>query len=199
VAKVVVSHNLSGEFDAVSAGSITVKGNLDNGFVTLSQPLLKAKSRANTLGRLTISGQVIASHVDCAGNIGTVSVGTMESSRIWAGVSPATSGMPMGRGDFVALSDDLLPRIGKITVTGLAGQAYGFGDSSIASWKIGTVSLKDVLTDTPDSTTWFGLSASSLASYTRRVGKVVSARWPTRPASAWPADDLDDFHILRLV
>ena len=94
--------------------------------------------------------------------------------------------------------DDLLPKIGSVTINGVTGQTYSFMDSTIAGWTIGKVNLKDVQFDTPSSTDAFGVAAYTISSYTRKTGKVVSYKWPTQPASAWPTDNQDDFQVEKL-
>ncbi len=199
VAGLTVQHDLSGQFRALSTKQITIKGNLTAAVVTLTAAVPSARSPSTALGGLSVTGRMVDSTVDSAGNIGAVTVGAMENSQLYAGLAEGWQGMPTGRGDFSAASDDLLPRIKSFTVRGVQGQVFSFASSIIAAWRIGPVKLMNVQADTPGSTDSFGLAANGLASYTRRTGPAASYTWRKAAASGWPADDLGDFRIIHLM
>jgi len=185
-----------GTLTAESVGKALVKGSLMGVSLTLTQPPSTTRHTVYALGRLAVTGRMVGSTVNSAGSIGVVSVGTMESSQLCAGLAAPMQSMPQVRSDFFASPDNTLPKIKSITVLGVVGQAYSFQNSIIAAWDIGAVRLEDIQFDTPGSAAWFGISANHLASYRRRLGKAVSYAWAT--SLPWPADDQQDFHVLHV-
>jgi hypothetical protein len=188
----------SGSLTAESAGNVIIKGSLIGVSLTLTEPTTASRT-ATALGRLNVTGRMADSMVNSAGNIGTVSVGAMESSQLCAGLAAPTQGMPQTRGDFAPGPDNALPRIKSVAVYGMGGQTASFQNSIIAAWEIGAVRLQDVQFDTPDGAAWFGVSANGLRSYRRQSGKALGYAWTPAAPLAWPADDQQDFHVVHVV
>lgn len=89
------------------------------------------------------------------GNIGTVIVGGLHDSNIFAGVSSGVNGLP-GSGDF-----SLDAKIGKLVIAGIPNVEENFGSSNVASSQIGSVTLKGIQTE--NGGVPFGIAAHSIA------------------------------------
>jgi len=206
----------NGSLDARSAGTISVKSDVLNVTVALSQPP-DAKTKA--LGTLTVGGIMTLSTVDAAGNVGTVKVGgamtsgTIDAAGTLGSVTVGgamTSGTIDAAGNIGAVTVGALvtstitagevpgeaatrAALGSLIVKGVTGLTDCVVGSSISAWNLGTVTLLNVK---GDNGTAFGVTSHTLASYTRYVGKTVAKRLTniTGPR-AQPVDSDTDFAV----
>jgi cyclophilin family peptidyl-prolyl cis-trans isomerase len=84
VSGVKVGGDLSGAWAAKSLGSVTVKGDIVGATISLTQvpdPMLKA------LGKVSVKGWVNGTSIRSDGNVGSITVGGMQDSAIFAGVN----------------------------------------------------------------------------------------------------------------
>lgn len=206
----------NGSLDARSAGTISVRSDVLNVTVALSQPP-DAKTKA--LGTLTVGGTMTLSTVDAAGNVGTVKVGgamtsgTIDAAGTLGSVTVGgamTSGTIDAAGNIGAVTVGALvtstitagevpgeaatrAALGSLIVKGVTGLTDCVVGSSISAWNLGTVTLLNVK---GDNGTAFGVTSHTLASYTRYVGKTVAKRLTniTGPR-AQPVDSDTDFAV----
>ncbi|MEI7836900.1 MAG: peptidylprolyl isomerase, partial [Planctomycetota bacterium] len=182
VAGITVAGNAGGTLSARSIKSLKVGGDWDGAHLTLTQVAAPA-SKLLSLGSLTVAGTMRNSDIFSAGNIGAVTLGAMDSSRILAGVKANTAALPTIRADFVA-DDNALASIARLTIRATTG-TNGLANSNVAAWFLGKVAIKNVLID--NSSTPFGLAAHSLTSYSRTEG-IALYQW-TSKLSPWPTND----------
>ncbi len=125
------------EIDAASVGTMTVQGNADELELTLRQT---PEPKRQALGKLTVGGTLAESAVRSAGNIGTVRVGVMDHSLLFAGIVDGVTTLPVA-GDFATAGAGGMAAIGSVTLTGVKGQAAMLIDSDIAGPSIGRVTM----------------------------------------------------------
>ena len=131
---------------APSAGTVHVVGNFDAS-VTLTGGGLDLRA-------LIVGGALSDAHLAVAGGIGTVSVGGLSGSTVFAGVSAGTVGLPSAAPELSAA--------GSIRTLVDRGTSP-FADTDIAAHTIGSVSLRNATAD--DGGTPFGVSAASLRAF----------------------------------
>ncbi len=157
-----------------------------------------AGARTYALRRMVVAGAMIGATLTSNASLGTVSLRQMINSSIMAGVKDGVTGLPADAADFADAADDSLrPNLANLWIQGVAGQ-NSFVNSVVAAWSIGTARLTNVLTDTPASSSAFGLAASVLQRYSRTEDKATVCAWKSS-VSAWPADDADDFAVVKIV
>jgi hypothetical protein len=174
---------LDGSIQAVRASSIAATGVA----ASLANPGMSGDFAAD----VTVTGTVkttlamsIAGWLDgatilsTAGPVGTLTVGGIRDSRIQAGdASVHTS-------------------LGGLIVRGIKGQTYSFINSNISAWTVGTVTLRDVLTDNAGHAPQaFGVQAHTVATYSRYEGTAVVKKGSklTGPAPAF--DPVGDYSV----
>jgi hypothetical protein len=135
---------LGGEWTCKSAASIT-SNRTDSFYLTLAQ---EPNVKVPALGKLTVAGNFANSRIIAAGNIGTVSVGKMQSSSCFAGVADACLidvDANDGVLDLPPVLDDTFSQdatIKSITIKGVKGLAPPyFINSNIAAANILSVSI----------------------------------------------------------
>ena len=142
---------------ARSVGAVTVKGDMTNVTMILSQaPDPKVKA----LGTLAVGGKMDACTIDAAGHVGKATVGALLASTVKAGD--------------MAGPVDMQAALGSLTVKGLAGVTDAVVGSSISAWTLGTVVLRDV--EMSNSGAPFGVTGHALGAYTRYAGGVVARK-----------------------
>jgi hypothetical protein len=129
---------------AQSVAKATIRGSLSNSVLTLEQAL---SARQQSLAKLTVTGAVEATDILSIGNIGSVSVGRISGSRVFAGVNNGVTGLPVA-GNFVAANRvGLQAVISQFAVTGLntfGAAATLFEDSMVAAGNLGKVRVEGV-------------------------------------------------------
>jgi uncharacterized repeat protein (TIGR03803 family) len=160
---------------AVSLSALTVKGALDHAAITLSQAVDPDRL---ALGALT-AGQITASEIRTAGNIGAVKAAVLDHTLLFAGVLDSVTALPTDAADFVSPTPAALPTIASLTLTGPAGSgtAPALIDAAIAAGTISKVSLPkraSAVAD-PDAAGFFGFAT--------RTGPVASYAGPASTAT----------------
>jgi cyclophilin family peptidyl-prolyl cis-trans isomerase len=156
---------------APSLGALTVNGNFGAN-VTLFDDVPTAS--------LKVTGRMDNATFHTAGNIGAISLGSISSSRILAGVDARPT----------SLSDVADARsITSFTITG-AGSTNLFTDSLVAARTLGTIVVKGVTPGDTGSATDTGFIADSIVSYSR-LGGPAKANMTT----AQTFDDLGDYVV----
>jgi hypothetical protein len=125
--------------------------------------------------------------ISARSGIGSVTVGGLWDSAIFAGVANVLMQLPDPGKDF-----DLVETIRRVTVRGMAGAAASMINSHIAAANLGTLSLGVVQFD--NLGTPFGLAADKLTRLTYKNGK-TSYAWPntksTEKAGPLPVQDFE--------
>ena len=178
---------VGGEITADSIGSFKVTGSGLPGDLTADVIVVDG------LGTLDVKGTIGDSVIRVGGNVGKVKAGAMIDSELLIGLADDVGALPEDDDDF----GDLLPSLGSLDIKGLAGADADetfFSNSNVAAWNLGKVTLRNVLTDTPDSDEPFGLAGHRITSYKRYANgvRVVSTR------REMPDDGADDF-VIRVV
>ena len=192
--------DLSGSWTSDTIGSLIVLGDMECATITLQRP---ASSTSLDLARLDVRGWIRDSEILSAGRVGTVAVGGMDSSHVYAGyigAVDAVTGLPtagqLGDGALFSQAGGL----GSIRIRGIrsgAGYADSFIDSNIAAWTIGSAQLAYAALDAAPEAEPFGVAAHALGSYTYRDAAPANAvTWSSQSGGSPPAvDNL----IVRLV
>lgn len=162
--------NLTANVDTRSIKSISVKGDMTDSIVTLSQAFNPLTPKVSALGSLTVGGHLDSTEVRSAGNIGSVTAGVIRDSVIFAGVKDTVTELPAGAADFSVADPALLPKIASVTAKGLAvrGQPaeVGFVNSVVGAWTISKASLKTVQTDnSANANRVLGLAGHTVGAY----------------------------------
>jgi uncharacterized repeat protein (TIGR03803 family) len=148
------------------------------------------------LTTMTVAGWLSGASIMSAGPLGTVTVGGMNGSGLWAGVKDAVIGLPAAAGDFnvfTTTTGALVNGISSLTIKGIAGQTNVFINSTVASYAMGTVVVTGVQTDnSANGGTDFGLIGHAVTSYKRNLLAPVKLTGPQ-------ADQIDRDFVLRLV
>lgn len=194
VKSITTKGSTAGTIEALSIGSFKVTGDLDGATIHLTQPSSSDLPKLKALGSLSVSGTMNSSILASQGNIGTVSLGRMIGSTIFAGVDTlrnAPGTLPDETADF-----DAMCALDKLTVAGITGQAVSFQDSFVAATKLGAITLLDLPTD---GTAGGGLAGDSLLkTYVRKAGKLAAFTLKGPLDAATPVEQIDDY-IARLV
>lgn len=143
----------------ITAGSITnmqVKGKLSAAALNLTN--------ATGIDLKTLSaGAIDASQIFSAASIDTVRAAVLSDSEIYAGVSPATTGLPTTASAFSSAAS-----IDSVTITGSRNQT-AVTASDIAAANLDKINFGTV--ETNNSGAPFGLAADHLASFSRIISK----------------------------
>lgn len=184
IGPVSIAGDLSGETDATSIQSLRVGGDMDAMVLKLSQvPDVKLSA----LGSLTVTGWINNSQVLSDGNIGPVSAGGLDNSKIYAGV--AVAGLPSQAADI-----PLHATIKSVAVTGKVDlNHYSVINTNIAAWTLSSVSLVDALALNNPSSPW-GIAYNSLGKYSYRDA-FTRYTWPNKNGDAKPTHPSDDFTV----
>ncbi|MEA3213513.1 MAG: hypothetical protein QOE70_6570 [Chthoniobacter sp.] len=130
--------------------------------VTLSDPGLPTS--------VTIAGLLRNATIQSFGNVGTVTLGGMEHSNLFLGVTARPDNVSDFTDDFTLTSFNILG------IKGFTGSL--FSDSQVAAQTLGTIKVKDVATDS--GTGDFGFIADVIKSYTRIGGPTaLNVKEPT--------------------
>ena len=146
-------------------------------------------SGATGTGAFTIAGLLKNSTVTTAGDIGTMTLGGIDHSRVFSG----TSARPAVLGDFFAERS-----IAKFIIEGIAGFAGDlFTDSQIAAQNIGAITVQKV--GTSGAAGAFGFVADAIKSYNRIGGpKLKGLDAPLALTPAGQADKAGDYLVTIL-
>jgi len=148
------------QITASSIGTLIVQGNLSNAGISLG-------GTGSALRTLTILGAMDGVELQAAGNIGNVTVGSMSSSMIFAGVAPLPSGQPLPESASQFAASDTMSQL---RVRGV------FSQSIIAAQTLGKLSLGQISTSGAGT---FGLAAVHLTAVSGAAsGKRISLRKP---------------------
>lgn len=176
---------------ALRLGSLNIKGSRASAIRgDFGADLVTADAAAaQPIGTVKAAGWIYGSTIRAAKAIGSVTAGGLKDSTVLAGIDPSISDfagvLAAGVGAFTG------PALGTLKVTGIAGEAEAFVNSSVAAGTIGTVSLLNVRTDnTSSGGATFGVSAHYLKSYLRKTGTATHLKTARRygPAMVESAD-----------
>ena len=156
------THRDTGDHDAITApfiGSITIKGDAKRNIAGVLEANIIAMDPLATLGigKVTVANFLRNADVTARGNIGSITVGGMQNVHLIAGRGGQTPLFPDSLND---LNDFTLK---SVSVKGVAGSAFSFLNTIIASKTLGSVSLTGVQTN--NASTSFGIVADKLASF----------------------------------
>ncbi len=149
-------------------GKITIPGNARRGYAGD----FGADLATDVLGTVKVKGWFKGVHADIQQSVGGLTVGGMKDSEVRVQVKDAVSGLPDQSSDFELNLNPFGPdpRIQKVTVTGIKGEAHAFVASVLAAPEIHTVKIRDV--DGDNGGAQFGLaSLQPIKSYQRFEGK----------------------------
>jgi len=151
--------DFGGSIEALSIDSITA-GSQFSGHLLLTRAA-DALGRTFGLKSLKAGGSIEGAVIRAAGNIGTISTGTISESNIYAGVRTDLWDLPGSIDDFV----DRRASIGTVTMRAKAyGEPSYWWGATIAAPKIKRVSLRNIEIDTGGTPR--GLAAESFGSFT---------------------------------
>ncbi len=157
------------------AVSITILGDMINSRILITHT---PGCGLDAISSLTIGGQVFCSEIRSVGDLGKITVGAMDHSRIFAGVDDTVGRLPDPSCD-IYLPDSgrgQACEIRSITIRGMANQGlyYSFASSSIAAYRIdhAVLSYADFTSDGNP----FGISAWSAGSI-RYIDRDRSNNW----------------------
>ncbi len=192
----------AGTIEAETIGGLCIAGSRRDGLDgdLGADVILTAAAGAGTtaLRRMVVAGAMTGATLTSNAGLGTVTLREMLNSSIIAGVKDGVTGLPADAADFAAAADDSLrPNLANLRIRGVAGQD-SFVNSVVAAWSMDTARLTNVLTDTPASSSAFGLAASALQRYIHTKDGATVCVWNSN-MSAWPADDADDFSVVKIV
>ena len=206
VSGVTVGGDLSGDWTAKSMGSVTVKGDIVGATISLTQvPDLKLKA----LGKVSVKGWMNGTSIRSDGNVGSITVGGMQNSAIFAGVnegalvdsnddgvwdlpSPDT-GLKLVAPDRAAMASLKVSGMKALDGQGKAQWVDSFINSNVAAAEFGTLKLFRPQTV---STGAFGVAADLIKKGTVTFGD-GSAAWKLGPdlTDPNPALTKDQFEI----
>lgn len=143
-----------GILTAGSARNIVIKGSLEDAVYKFTDD---HETETPALAKLKVKYWVDNTRIVSVGDIGSVTLGGLSDSFLFAGVSTPTTALPVDRAVLGGGSE-----IAKISVKGLSGESFALLDSSIAAWTVGKVKLGDVCTQNDGDS--FGLAVVDLTS-----------------------------------
>jgi cyclophilin family peptidyl-prolyl cis-trans isomerase len=163
----------AGDITADSLGSLSAAA-LEGGFWTFSQAF--APNR-NAVGKVAVRGSIARTTIRSAGNVGSLSAGSIASGRVYAGMNVTDEEpppfLPAGLDQFVAPA-----RIASIRVAGEMNQF------SVAATSLGKLALGRVQCD--GRAISFGLATTQIDAL---AGRTADTRRSRACRSASPADD----------
>lgn len=113
---------------------------------------------ANAIDRITIGGVLEGSEIRVAERIGSISVGSISRSHVFAGVRPEVDSLPDSEDDFSTGTSAIQ------TFRVKSRLATAFSDTSVAAASLGRVALSNV--ESGNASSAFGVAASVAASVT---------------------------------
>lgn len=161
-----------------SLGSLSVKGNKKLAIAGDFQADVIATSTSahQGIGKITVANWLDGSQVRSAGSIGSVTVGAMRDSLVFAGVRDSVDGfgelIAGGSAAFVSTAVS----IGSVTVKGLPAEQFSVINSSVAAWTVTSASLMNVRTDNSGGSGEMGLAGHYIKSYLRKTATVVDLK-----------------------
>jgi hypothetical protein len=206
--KATIGHDLSGDWSASAIGSLTVKNNMTNAHLTLTQAA-DSTLKLWALGTLSVTGSIDDSWISSVGNIKSVTTTRLLDSTIFAGVAATHDTLPAPNGDGVF--DLFYPGIDtfsqsayikSLTVKGTKDGSTALQNSNIAANWLGTIKLVNGQLD--NGGTPFGLAAHTLTkfSYADYADATMKYTWPNKDpndiASPHLPPAFDDF-VIRLI
>ena len=164
VKTVAIKGDLTTTASVGSINSMSVKGNLINSTFALT-------AAGNDLNKLSVSGAISGTTINAAGNIGTVSAGSLVSSHIYAGVGNLDVGqeLPNFATDFITIES-----IKSVTLKSSAS-GDSFSNSGIAAANLGKLSLGTLMTSN-NGILPGGIAAESIQSLTATANKKFSVK-----------------------
>jgi uncharacterized protein YkwD len=173
---------LAGSLQATRIPTIKITGGNLGADVTLTDGTLVGATPV--VKTLTVAGWLDGASIFSAGPLGTITVGGIRSSTIYAGIDGGVTGLP-GAGDFNLFTNAkgaAVSGIAGFTLKGIVGQAFLFIDSNVAAWTMGKVTIAAVQTDNSAlSGDDFGVAGHAIATYKRDAlswSKVATATPP---------------------
>ncbi len=147
-------------------------------------------SATRTLGRMFVRGRLYGALVRSAGHVGQLNVGAMQSSHVFAGISPGSAQIPDSPADF-----NVLARIERVRVRGLAGSDQpAYVNSNVVGAVLGIVRLAGI--STTNCCGNYGVVADSIENY-RRVDRSGGVR--LRNLDAPGTVDVEGDFVVRLI
>lgn len=153
--------------------SLTVTGDLESDVVVNANVVGADPSLTPTVQTFKVGGVLDGSTVKIGGNVGTVDLGAIASSKFLVGADSVP--------DTVA-GFNSVRSIASFIVRGIADK-YDISDSVIAAAKIGSIQINGVADHTIDATSGtqtFGFVADTIGSYARQVPQAQSASGITK-------------------
>jgi len=168
---------LSGSISvAQTLGALTVKGNIQGGDWDIW----------GNVGKISVTGAMDNVEMRATGNVTSLTTAALRHSTIFAGVRDEVEELPASLNDF-----EVVAEIKTLTIKGISGSTEpSFVDSRVGARSLGKVSLKAVKTDNEDIP--FGFAADKITSYTRTGVKLSKLDIPGEP-------DKDDDYIVRVL
>ncbi len=154
LAGLTVSNDFAGDVTAAAITSMKVGGSMTGSNVTLTQAL---SGTTKSVGKMTIGGAASNVHIRSTDNLGTISVGSLSDSTIYAGVNTEGGALPSAAGDFSNSAN-----IAALTVKGKGSAS--FIDSDVAAFSLGKLSLGVVRL--ANAGVPFGIAGNIIASLT---------------------------------
>jgi len=147
---------------AQTLGTLTVKGNIQGGDWDIG----------GNVGKISVTGAMDNVEMRATGNVTSLTTGALRHSTVFAGVKDEVEGLPASLNDF-----EVFVEIKALTIKGISGSTEpSFVDSRIAARNLGKVSLKGMKAD--NEGTPFGLAADKITSYTRDKTKLSKLDTP---------------------
>jgi hypothetical protein len=175
---------LDGSITAAKIASITTTGIAGTKTVTAilgdlgADVTLAGSGTRPVLGMLSVQGWLDAATINSSGPLGKLTLGGMRHAVIRVG----DTSTPM-------LLDTL-------TINGIRGETYACHNFNVSAWAVGTVTLRDVLTDNAGHTPQaFGVQAHTVARYTRYEGKAVAQKGSKLTGPAPTFDPVGDYSV----
>jgi RHS repeat-associated protein len=166
-----VKGDLDGSLTARSIKSLKVSGNINASTITLTGSAATL-GKLSALGALAVTGTVSNSTISAGGNVGAVTVGGMNGSTLYAGITSGTTGLPTA-GDINAAASIL-----SFTSKGKTP----FAASDIAAETIGALTLENVTT--ANGGTPFGVATHTLKSFSLQQPRQKAVVWRAKQSTA---------------
>ncbi|MCE9590867.1 MAG: LEPR-XLL domain-containing protein [Planctomycetes bacterium] len=144
---------------ALSVGTMTVTHDITTSTILFTQAAPSPDVPATGVDKLTIRGTADHTTINSRSSIGTVSIGAMAVSSLYADINGPT--LPDSADDFASHAS-----IKSMTIAGIKGSLLpAFTGSSIAAWTIKKITLRAV--DVAGVPAPFGVAGNSIPSYAR--------------------------------
>jgi peptidyl-prolyl cis-trans isomerase A (cyclophilin A) len=149
-----VKGTLSNVIQAAAVSSVKVVGDTNGAVIQTDATYNK---RFLQVGRISVTGAMTNSVIFSAGNIGTISAGSMSGSRIYAGVALATAQAGTLPTDLTDFTDNA-----RITSVSVGNGASSFSESQINAETIGSLRLGGISDDSSGASE--GIAAHTITS-----------------------------------